>query len=299
MEPFKIFIGFSKQPSESVAEFLYDWIKRFFPQGAVETFMSEKSASKGADAENEIFDFARTANAGIFCYHANNLSSSWVHQESGFIAGNEKNKDQDNLCVPFLIYLKSGSPELVESQAYRGLLKRRQQVEWHDREAILSMLKGFNSRMKHGFNLSIKEGQDEKDPLEQRFDLLYPEMQSEFEKIAANYPPPPTNKPNNHPSKAVIPNKWESAILDLLFKRRAVNEYFATLALVYSLANESTSFTKNEIYLALELLRCKGLIKKHCGVEGFSLTEGGLTLMQEQKNLADEFNYYEDGCDRE
>lgn len=258
--------------------------------------MSEKSASKGADAEAEIFDFARTANAGIFCYHADNLSSSWVHQESGLIAGNEKNKGQDNLCVPFLIYLKSGSPELVESQAYRGLLKRRQQVEWDDRDAILSMLKGFNSRMKHGFNLSIKEGQDEKDPLEQQFDLLYPEMKTAFEKIAANYPPPPANKSNNHSRKAVSPNKWESAILNLLYERQVVNDYFAILALIYSLANESTSFTKNEIYLALELLRCKGLIKKHCSVEGFSLTDSGITLMQEQKKLADEFNYHEDDC---
>ena len=107
-EKYKIFIGWSLEPSESVAIVLATWLEKLF-DGQVKTFVSEREITGGKISEDEIHDFISNADAGIFCFAPNNLSSGWMHSESGAIIANINNKltGKKNLVVPFLIQIKS------------------------------------------------------------------------------------------------------------------------------------------------------------------------------------------------
>lgn len=282
-EKYKIFIGWSLEPSESVANVLAAWLDKLFP-GQVETFVSEREITGGEISEDKIQEFISTADAGIFCFAPNNLASGWMHSESGAVIANIKNKlaGKKNLVVPFLIQIKSSNKEFRKSDTYRGLIRRYQQVEWDNQVEIFNLIKGINSRLQQPHNTELIDPTSGKSVLQQKFDDLYPELVKEFEIINQGYPPSlPAEAKAHDPLCNVDLTQWEEEILNLLFLRGSVNNYSANTAHIYSL-RETEKYTQGEIYQALLLLKVRRYIEsKEAGsMPGYLLTASGISFME-------------------
>lgn len=79
----KIFFSWSGARSRAVAEALNDWLPRVIQ--AVKPFYSPE-IEKGAKWSNEIDDALEGTRFGIVCLTPDNLSSTWIHYETGALS---------------------------------------------------------------------------------------------------------------------------------------------------------------------------------------------------------------------
>ena len=97
----KVFISWSGQKSQRVAEILKQWIPCVIQ--SVEPYFSSADIDKGARWSTDIAKELQNASFGILCVTKENLSSSWLNFEAGALS---KSIEQSRVC-PFLVDLKA------------------------------------------------------------------------------------------------------------------------------------------------------------------------------------------------
>jgi hypothetical protein len=97
----RLFIGWSGEPSRTVASALNKWIPIVLP--GVEAWMSEEAIVPGYRWSEKLSDILLTSRFGIVCVTAVNQSSSWLNFEAGILAA----KMSIGRVCPYLIDLPS------------------------------------------------------------------------------------------------------------------------------------------------------------------------------------------------
>lgn len=80
----KIFICWSEQPSQAIAECLTKWLPRFMP--GTEPFCSVEGIRSGARWFSEVGESLRASQYAVLCMTPTNLTSHWIHFEAGAIS---------------------------------------------------------------------------------------------------------------------------------------------------------------------------------------------------------------------
>ena len=97
----RLFIGWSGEPSRTVASALNKWIPIVLP--GVDAWMSEEAIVPGHRWSEKLLDTLLTTRFGIICVTAVNQSSSWLNFEAGILAA----KMTVGRVCPYLIDLPS------------------------------------------------------------------------------------------------------------------------------------------------------------------------------------------------
>lgn len=290
-EPFRIFVGWSKNESFTVAKILSEWIKGFFKFGIVDVFFSEESIGPGESSVEIIESYLRIANAGIFCITKENLheSTGWIASEAGAIIGNSNNTPKSkNLIIPFLCGLKSNDA-LLNGESFRSLMKGKQQAECDNKDEVFIMMSRINSRVMDKTSVGYPE-----DKFKEKFEEKYSLLESKLVKIGMG------NVDHTNTKKPLINievTEWEDQVLWLIFKSgNPANEYCTVLSKIYALF-ESGQYCYGEIFQALILLEVRELISKQLhGVPSIKLTDTGIKRMQGLAKYAFEQGYFSNNC---
>ena len=97
----RVFIGWSGEPSRTVASALNRWIPAVIP--GVEPWMSEENIAPGYRWAEQLSEILQSTRFGIVCVTAVNQSSSWLNFEAGILAAR---MSFSQVC-PYLIDLAS------------------------------------------------------------------------------------------------------------------------------------------------------------------------------------------------
>lgn len=162
----KVFLSWSGERSRKMAHVLRTWLPDVIQ--AVDPWMSEHDIGKGGRGLREIADELSECNFGILCITADNQNSQWVNFEAGALS---KQVD-DALVVPLLLDLKVAD--------LTGPMTQFQATE--------SSVKSDVNKLMLDMNSAQKDSNIAQERLSRTFDRLWPDLDSELEKIRASSP---------------------------------------------------------------------------------------------------------------
>lgn len=154
----KVFISWSGDVSERVAQCFYDWLPQVLQY--TQPYMSTET-DKGATWFPVISKELDASEYGIICLTRENLHADWLHFEAGALAHNISK----SRVTPVLIDLTTSDVGLPFSQF---------QFTKFDRSDILKMLKSINSSNKQD---SLLEGR-----LETAFSKWWPDLEANIQR---------------------------------------------------------------------------------------------------------------------
>lgn len=159
----KIFLSWSGIRSRAVAEALNDWLPRVIQ--AVRPFFSPE-IEKGANWSNEIDRALEGTRFGIVCLTSDNLTSEWIHYETGALS-----KTPDALVWTFLLDVDKGDvkPPLGKFQHTAAQL-----------DDVRELVRTINRRLKDAGGTPLGDRM-----LEETFDDLWPRLQTQLEAARA------------------------------------------------------------------------------------------------------------------
>lgn len=160
----KVFISWSGEKSKAVAKLLKTWISDTIQ--AIEPWFSEEDIERGAIWFTEISKSLHEVSASIICLTNENKNKSWILFEAGALSGG---KDDNRVCT-FLIDLDSSNVQQPLAQFNHT---------FPTKESVLSLLKTLNSK--------LETGRLEPEQLNRIFKKNWPDFESEFNKILAQY----------------------------------------------------------------------------------------------------------------
>jgi hypothetical protein len=150
----KVFISWSQDRSEIVANYLHEWL-RYIIQ-SIDPWMSKKDIEAGARWNDELSKKLEEIDFGIICLTPENQKSDWILFEAGALA-----KTLNKSCVcPYLIGLEPGevtSRPLSQFQAKKA-----------NKEGTLDLIYSLNRKVETP--LSEKQ-------IETTFDLFWPRLE--------------------------------------------------------------------------------------------------------------------------
>ncbi len=168
----KVFISWSGELSQKIAEILYDWLPSVIQ--AVEPFLSSEGTDKGSRWLNELSKELQDGNFGLICLTPDNLEAPWILFEAGALS---KALDNSRVC-PFLIQL---SPSDL-----KGPLAQFQ-ATMPEKEDMRKLVKSINTA------LSDKALPENK--LDKAFDQWWETFDESLCKAMAQIPGPPDSSP--------------------------------------------------------------------------------------------------------
>lgn len=157
----KVFISWSGDSSQKVAEVLKGWIPSVIQ--AIDPWVSSLDIKAGDIWSNKIKSQLDDMSFGIICLTSDNLQSDWIHFEAGALA---KSMKGDSEVCPYLFQVK-------KSQV-TGPLSQFQMVEANKEETL---------KLLYSLNESLGEEKLEKSNLEKTFDYLWGELELGLKKI--------------------------------------------------------------------------------------------------------------------
>lgn len=136
----KVFLSHSGAASRLVAKSLNDWLQRIIQ--AVKPFYSPE-IDKGANWSNKVDEALEGTQFGIICLTPDNLSSEWIHYESGALS---KTKDA-SICT-FLLDIKPSDVKQPLGKFQHTLAEKSD---------VLKMLKSINAKVAESGENSLTE----------------------------------------------------------------------------------------------------------------------------------------------
>lgn len=161
----KVFISWSGERSQKVAELLDDWLNCVIQ--AVDPWMSSKDIDRGALWFSEISDQLAGTDIGIICLTKENKIKPWILFESGALA---KGISSSRVCT-LLVDLK---PTEVENPLAQFNHTKP------DREGLWELVRTIN--------LALKEKGLKENTLEKVFDTYWPQFEEKFKSIIKETP---------------------------------------------------------------------------------------------------------------
>jgi len=163
--PVNVFISFSGEASEAVAEALHDWIPSVIQ--SVEPFLSGKNIESGRRWSPEIALKLEESGLGVLCLTPDNLDASWILFEAGALS---KIVDESRV-IPYLL-------EVERVQIRQPLAQF--QSELAEKESTWRLLNSINNASE----VPIKE-----DRLRATFEMWWPRLEEKLESAKARIRP--------------------------------------------------------------------------------------------------------------
>ncbi len=169
----KVFIGWSKELSQAIAEVLGDWLPKVIQK--VETFVSSQDIEKGALWEAELRAQLSEATFAVLCLTPENKDSPWILFEAGILSENEAVR---GVCpVAFGGLTKAD---------ITGPLSSRQQAEFEERD-MLQLVQSINS--------ALGDEALSGELLAESFDRRWSDLREAVEQTEAGHPNPVQVRP--------------------------------------------------------------------------------------------------------
>lgn len=161
----KVFISWSGPISKNVAQSLTDWLGNVIQ--AVKPWMSAENIEKGARWSSEIALQLEESKFGIICVTPDNINAPWLNFEAGALS---KTID-DSYVAPYLFGLEPAdlTGPLVQFQITRSN-------------------KADTKQLIHTINQALGDEALSEKKLDEIFELYWPELQSQFERISLDRP---------------------------------------------------------------------------------------------------------------
>lgn len=161
----KVFISWSGQRSQAVAELLHDWLKCVIQ--VTKPWVSSRDIDRGTLWFSEINEQLKDTSIGIICITEDNKNKPWILFEAGALA---KGLSTNRVCT-FLIDLK---PEDLENPLAQF------NHSFPTRESMLALVRTINA--------SLKENSLVDNVLENVFNTYWGQFDDNFQKILSKYP---------------------------------------------------------------------------------------------------------------
>ena len=156
----RIFISWSGLRSRAVAESLHDWLPKVIQ--AVDPWLSSEDIDKGTRWLPEIVGSLASADIGIICLTADNLSAPWILFEAGALS---KSIDRARVCT----YLFDVSPTDVQ---FPLAMFQHTKAEREETKALVRSI-----------NKGISTGRLKERALNEAFDLWWPKLEERFDQV--------------------------------------------------------------------------------------------------------------------
>lgn len=191
-----VFLSWSGDRSKAVTELLDDWMQCVIQ--AVDPWMSSKDIDRGSLWFSEISDQLQNTSIGIICLTQENKNKPWILFEAGALA---KGLTNSRVCT-FLIDLEPTDVGSPLSQFNHTLPTK---------DGLWELVRTLNNTLKEK---ALKER-----TLQQVFETYWPQFQSKFALILAEYPV----------SGPVEKRSEDDILLEILSSTRAMSKRISSL----------------------------------------------------------------------
>jgi len=165
--PLNVFISWSGERSQWVANALYEWLKDVFIDCPLNLFVSNKDIRGGTDWHPELIERLRESRFGILCLTPENRTAPWLLFESGALVA----LHPTGLVVPYLFGMSGAqlSSPLSHKQARAA-----------DHDGTLALVSDINT--------AIGEGNIRPNLILGQFKLKWPALQQKLNEIPVEAP---------------------------------------------------------------------------------------------------------------
>ena len=133
----KLFISWSGERSQKVAEVVKEWVQTLFPKG-IDVWLSSENMIPGRLSMPKIIKALKTSDYGIFCFVKDNCKSSWMMFEAGAISKQSDAAEAEGLYG--IIF--DGTIEDFRRTPFEQL-----QLTVFDKKSLDKMFKSINTKM--------------------------------------------------------------------------------------------------------------------------------------------------------